>query len=115
MGRPCLVKMSGIQALLSRVENALGASAATRNLMSVFMCLVIPLLYFLFSFRQMDNDCLNTRLVLISPPVETNMLAGGAAYPCKNPEKEEPDRFRSPIEKANKNNYVTKKRTYTFR
>jgi hypothetical protein len=43
------------------------------------------------------------------------MLDGGAAYPCKNPEKEEPDGFRSQIEKANKNNYVTKKTTYTFR
>jgi hypothetical protein len=44
MGSPCLVKMSGVQALLSRVENALGASAVTRNLMSVFMCLLILLL-----------------------------------------------------------------------
>jgi hypothetical protein len=51
----------------------------------------------------------------MSPPFETNLLDGGAAYPCKNPEKEEPDGFRSEIEKANKNNYVTKKRTYTSR
>jgi hypothetical protein len=37
------------------------------------------------------------------------MLNGGAAYPCKNPDKENPDGFRSEIEKANKSNYVTKK------
>jgi hypothetical protein len=43
------------------------------------------------------------------------MIDRGAAYPCKNPEKEEPDGFRNRIDEANKNDYVTKKRTYTFR
>jgi hypothetical protein len=55
MGSPYRAKMSGVSALLSRAatasdqagpqdEDAPGASAATRNLMSVFMCLLILLL-----------------------------------------------------------------------
>ena len=35
------------------------------------------------------------------------MLNGGAAYPCKNPDKEKPEGFRSEIEKANNEYYIS--------
>jgi hypothetical protein len=51
----------------------------------------------------MNNDPVNTRLVFISPPTETNTIDRGATYPGDDPKKEEPDGVRNQIEKANGN------------
>jgi len=40
MGSPCPVKMSGVSALLGKVENAPATSAANPNLIIVFISLV---------------------------------------------------------------------------
>jgi hypothetical protein len=40
MGSPCCVKISGLSALLGKVENAPTASAANPNLTIVFICII---------------------------------------------------------------------------
>jgi hypothetical protein len=90
---------------------ALSSSAAGERITGAALWQTRQIISALFSFRQMNNHPLDTRLVLASPTVKKNTVDRDPTRARENPEKKEVDAVRNQIQKAYDDGHIEKKET----